>query len=375
MRIWQSMTLTAAMTIVAIPVTAEAKDNLTESLNAIQQVSREGGGHRKAIQAWQQISKASAEQLPAILAGMPNDNPLADNWIRAAVDAIAERTLASGRKLPNQQLDAFLADRSHSPRSRRLAFEWLTKVDPSAHDRWILKLLDDPSLELRREAVARQLELAKQTSGADAIALYRTALEHARDVDQIDVAAEALRESGQEVNLVRHFGFIANWHLIGPFDNTDTSGYDKVYAPETEIDFNADYPGKEQVVSWRAFKSTDEYGLLDLNEMLGKHKGSLAYAFATFNSSEAREVELRLGCINANRVWLNGDVIIENHVYHSGRGIDQYTGSGKLRKGPNSILVKICQNEQTESWAQDWQFQLRVCDQLGTAVLPLETKR
>ena len=37
--------------------------------------------------------------------------------------------------------------------------------------------------------------------------------------------------------------------------------------------------------------------------------------------------------------------------------------------GTNVILLKICQNEQTESWAQDWEFQLRVCDGLGTAVL------
>ncbi|MCY2966027.1 MAG: hypothetical protein NT069_20755 [Planctomycetota bacterium] len=29
----------------------------------------------------------------------------------------------------------------------------------------------------------------------------------------------------------------------------------------------------------------------------------------------------------------------------------------------------MCQNEQTDSWAQRWQIQLRVCDPTGTAVL------
>jgi hypothetical protein len=29
----------------------------------------------------------------------------------------------------------------------------------------------------------------------------------------------------------------------------------------------------------------------------------------------------------------------------------------------------IAQNEQTEAWAQDWKFQLRVCDDIGTAIL------
>ncbi len=40
-------------------------------------------------------------------------------------------------------------------RSRRLAFEWLTKIDPAAPGRLIPGFLNDPSLELRREAVAR----------------------------------------------------------------------------------------------------------------------------------------------------------------------------------------------------------------------------
>jgi hypothetical protein len=45
-----------------------------------------------------------------------------------------------------------------------------------------------------------------------------------------------------------------------------------------------------------------------------------------------------------------------------------------LKKGRNEILVKICQNEQTEDWAQTWDFQLRVCDALGTAVLSQDRK-
>jgi hypothetical protein len=49
--------------------------------------------------------------------------------------------------------------------------------------------------------------------------------------------------------------------------------------------------------------------------------------------------------------------------------VDQYVAHGKLKQGTNQILVKVCQNEQEESWAQRWQFQLRVCDELGTAVL------
>jgi hypothetical protein len=39
-----------------------------------------------------------------------------------------------------------------------------------------------------------------------------------------------------------------------------------------------------------------------------------------------------------------------------------------LKAGRNEILIKVCQNEQTDAWAQKWSFQLRVCDALGGAV-------
>ena len=39
----------------------------------------------------------------------------------------------------------------------------------------------------------------------------------------------------------------------------------------------------------------------------------------------------------------------------------------------NAILLKICQNEQTEEWAQDWKYQIRVCDSAGAAILPSPT--
>jgi hypothetical protein len=38
-------------------------------------------------------------------------------------------------------------------------------------------------------------------------------------------------------------------------------------------------------------------------------------------------------------------------------------------------LLKLCQNEQKEDWAQDWHFQLRICDASGAAVLPVSRQK
>ena len=32
-------------------------------------------------------------------------------------------------------------------------------------------------------------------------------------------------------------------------------------------------------------------------------------------------------------------------------------------------MLKVCQNEQSESWAQKYYFQCRICDELGGAML------
>ena len=42
-----------------------------------------------------------------------------------------------------------------------------------------------------------------------------------------------------------------------------------------------------------------------------------------------------------------------------------------LKAGPNEILIKVCQNNQSEPWAQAWNFAVRVCDKTG-GKLPLQ---
>jgi hypothetical protein len=75
-----------------------------------------------------------------------------------------------------------------------------------------------------------------------------------------------------------------------------------------------------------------------------------------------------LGCKNAWKIWLNGTLLFSRDEYHRGQKMDQYKLKCRLKKGPNDLLVKCCQNEQTESWTVEWEFQLRVCDGAGTGI-------
>jgi len=364
--------MTAACWLTLFYATGAAAD-LGPLLRTLNAVGPDGKGHEAASKAWRELSRAEAEQLPEILAAIDPSNPLSANWIRTAADAIAERRLESGGKLPAAELERFVLDTRHAPKARRLAYEWLVRVDRSAPERLLPGMIHDPSLELRRDAVARLVGQVRDPPDpnhkAEAVAVYRQALAAARDLDQVRWLADRLRNLGEPVDLARHFGFVLRWRVIGPFDNPEQKGFDVAYAPEKGIDFSAAYAGKHGEVRWSEYTTTDEYGLVDFNQALKEEKAVIGYAAAEFFSAERREVQLRASSGSSPKFWLNGKLVGQYPIYHAGAQMDQYVMPVIMEPGRNLILVKACQNEQTQDWAREWGFQLRVCTADGTGIL------
>lgn len=367
--------IVSALTLAATSRSFSSDTSIGPLLAQLKAVGPQNPGQREASVAWRRLAAADVSELPSVLAALDDAGPLAANWIAPAVDAIVERAENRGAPLPREALERFLFDTNHAPRARRLAYEILLRGDPALADRVLPKMLDDPSLEMRRDAVARviaeadRLAAAEPVDNSKTVATYRKALDSARDLDQVNHVAAQLRHFGEKVDLARHFGFITDWKLIGPFDNRDKKGFAAVYPPEHGVDLAATLAGKNGDVKWRPYVTTDEFGQVDLNKAINKELGVVAYALAEFDSPKSQPIELRLATENACKLWLNGKLLFENEVYHSFTAMDQFICRGELKAGRNLILVKICQNEQTEDWAQIWQFQLRVCDALGKAVL------
>ena len=333
----------------------------------IQAVGPKGAGNPEAAAAFQALSGAKASSILPLLRAIEESNPIARNWLRSAVEVIVERELTDKKPLPFEGLKKFLADRTQAPEARRLAFDLMLAIDRETSEKLIPGFIDDPSTELRRDAVALLIGSSRK-AGEDATT-YRKALDAARDVDQIQEIAKALTELKEKVDLSRHFGFLTNWQVIGPFHNSERKGFAEVFPPEKEVDLKASYEGKESEVTWQALSTDDPYGKVDFNKPYGKLKEVTGYAYHEFDAGEARPAELRLGCKNAWKIWLNGKLVFERDEYHRGQRIDQYIMPVELRKGSNTILLKLCQNEQKQDWTVQWEFQLRVCDATGTAIL------
>lgn len=346
---------------------------LEEPLARIRAVGREGAGNEEARKAWQEVAAAKPDALPKILAAMDGADAVASNWLRVAVEGIADRARKEKAALPAPELELFIKDVKHSPGGRRLAYDLLVQVDKFAPDRLLPGMLLDPAAELRRDAVARVIgegqKLLDKGEKDAAKAAFQKALTGACDQDQVKDLAAKLKPLGVEVDLARHFGFIQNWYLAAAFDNTRKVGFKEVYPPEKGVDLKAGYEGKGKAkVGWVPEVTRDAEGKLDLNKVLGKQKGVVGYAFAVIDSPVEQPVEVRVGTFNAIKIYLNGKEIFAREEYHHGMRFDGNIGTGTLKAGRNEVLLKVCQNEQTEDWAQSWIFQARLTNATGAAI-------
>lgn len=342
-----------------------------EALDAVCAVEANGVGNASAVKAMKVVNSATIDQVPQILQAMDKSNQISANWLRSAVVSIVNR----GGELPRDEIKAYFKDTDRNPMGRLLAFDLLTDGNESLAEQVIPTLIDDPSLPLRRKAVAALIDKSEATVESDpaaAIGALGYALDKARDVGQVQAIAKKLDGLGVKVDLQKQLGFMNTWNLVGSFDNRDMAGFDVPHGPEEAIgmiDLAATYQDMEgKEVKWQEVTTAHSTGNVDLNQLVGKVKGATVYALGSFKAEGEREAEFRIGTANATKIWLNGELVMSNEIYHNSNSIDKFVGKVNLKKGDNQILIKVCQNEQTESWAQDWQFQFRVCDETGKPI-------
>ena len=340
---------------------------LTDRIRA---VGAKGSGNADARKALLELSSATAKSLPAVLTAMNGANDYALNWLRSAVEGIAQRESAAHHPLPLAELTKFLADVHQHPQARRLAYELIARENPAAAQALLPGFLNDPSNELRRDAVQLVVDAAagkiKAGDRTGAATDLGQALQQARDPDQIESIAKSLTDLGQKVDLQKTFGWLTHWKIIGPFDNTGGAGFEKVFPPEQAIDPAGDYEGKKPHLRWQDYSTKSEYGVVDFNQPFDALKEVTAYATTEVWSEQGRTAEIRLGCKNGWKVWLNGQLLFGRDEYHRGVEIDQYRITANLKPGKNVLLIKCCQNEQKEDWTKEWEFQVRITDAEGT---------
>ena len=366
MQVRYSIAVALGVAVIALP--APADEETDRAIASIKAVAREGKGNDDASPAWKTLVSKGGSALMPTLEAFDDSNPTASNWLRAAVDAMIESEKAAGRSLPAEKLEAFATNTKLAASGRVVAYELLSVQDPSAKARLLPTFLNDKSPDLRREAIEYTLEKLETAKPPSLKAELEKLFTFARDKDQVDSIAKKLEMLGSKVSVTEHFAFLTHFSLIGPFDSTGGKGFMTSYPPEKAKaqDSLALYTGKgDAKLSWKATETTDKYGTFDINKLLEKHKEAVAYAHAVLVAEKETPCEIRVASPNAIQIFLNGKKLFEREEYHHGSALDANIGKGILNKGENVIVLKVCQNNQSEPWAQSWQFQLRVCDATG----------
>jgi hypothetical protein len=330
-------------------------------------IKKFGTGNNAAIETWGKVASLPASDVPRLLSAMNQANDLGDNWIRAALSKISEKNQTS---LPIQQIIKFIKDKKNKDDARKAAYDIIQTHNPKVTAKLAPSFLDDPAPDLRRISVALMIDQIKDIkSEAKKEKLLHFALNKAREVEQIKEINEGLKAIGQSVNVTNLMGFLVNWHTVGPFDNTERTGFDKRFRPEEQTGLDQKYKNAGKIITWSPFSTTEEFGMLDINKQYGEIKEVCAYAQATFKSKKSQPAHFRIGSKNAWKFWLNGKLLFARDEYHRGKTrVDQFVIDGNFKKGENLILLKICQNEQTQSWTKQWEFNFRVTDRSGTVI-------
>jgi len=334
---------------------AASAGELDVPLKVINSVGKEGVGNAEAAKAWAALVKAGPEALFPILNAIADDKPTSANWLRTAVDAIAEKHVATGGKFGPDKLTKFVADGTSSPTARAVAFDLLRKEDKDKALAMLPGFLDDPSVELRREAIQAQFIKETTLNRLPEIPTLQKLFAAARDKDQVEAIAKELKNQKQVPDITKHFGYITQWSLSENFDNKDGVGYAKAYAPETAADRKG----------WKNAQASETYGFMDLNAAIGKKMNAVAYASAIFEADAETPAQIRVASQNALKIYLNGKEVFSREEYHHGTKMDQHVAKVTLLKGKNSILLKVCQNDMPYDWAQVWGFAARICDSTG----------
>ncbi len=131
--------------------------------------------------------------------------------------------------------------------------------------------------------------------------------------------------------------FIDTWHIIGPFENPNRANLDKKFPPETVVDLDATYIGKQDIrLRWDYVRAS---GIPITPPVPDKY--SIWYAYTEIYSDREAEYWFAFGSDDYGKCWVNGKLVWTSgkspHAYIPDRGYRKVS----LRKGANRVLFKL----------------------------------
>lgn len=168
--------------------------------------------------------------------------------------------------------------------------------------------------------------------------------------DRLGVALRSLvasRPGADGPTLADATGGLAEFWLVGPFDNERGAGYRQELPPEKGLDLDAEYSGKRRTTRWRRLPLLPGARELDLAAIVHPHEQSLVYAAVAVVAPAPAPAVLEIGTTGSFRVFCNGALVGSREVERALRA-DQDAFVLPLVSGVNLLLLKLCHQEGDE---------------------------
>ena len=131
--------------------------------------------------------------------------------------------------------------------------------------------------------------------------------------------------------------FIDTWYTVGPFPNPSRANLNRQFPPESIIDLDATYPGKDgERVEWE-FVQAPEMPVVPAND----EQYAIYYAYTEIFLDQPMDLWVALGCDDKAHVWLN-----DLPIYTSGDQLKGWKPNEAFRKvsfqpGINRLLFRV----------------------------------
>jgi predicted Zn-dependent protease/transglutaminase-like putative cysteine protease len=167
---------------------------------------------------------------------------------------------------------------------------------------------------------------------------------------------------GKAIDYYKNIGSVADWSVIGPFENISASGYYEKYPPENEFNTDTIYTGKNnKPIHWFKIDRMRYDGWLDFT-LYFSSDNSVYYANTFVYSPDEQKVQFRIGTSGSFRAFLNDRLISECYEERN-NDLDTYITKTTLHKGWNRVLIKVGYSDLDRC-----NFLLRISDDNGFAL-------
>ncbi len=147
------------------------------------------------------------------------------------------------------------------------------------------------------------------------------------------VLARKISKNGEPVDWM----FVDTWYTIGPFPNEMRKNINTKFPPETIVDLDASYTGKNgKTVKWEFIQSRESEVTPARAE-----EYAIYYAFTEIYCDEACDVWIAVGSDDKANVWINDLPVWISGDQLKGWNIGEGYRKVHLKKGYNKVLYRI----------------------------------